>query len=786
MLICIFSYLYIANATSQNKRANIWYFGDHAGLDFSTSPPTNLTNGKIDAIEGSSAISDTLGNLLFYTDGEVVWNRFHQKMPIAVGYYSSYTSTQAALIIPQPLNDSLYYVFTTDGWGSGNHGTSYAIINMNRDSGRGAVIKNQLLIKPTEEKLCATMHQNGVDVWITFHGTYDNSFYTYLLTKEGLSSCPVISKIGLTHDGPDAQGQIKFSCNGEFLAQTNWFSRKIELFRFNNVTGKVEYLVKTKDYFFPYGVEFSLSNKYVYISAKNKLFQYDLVLDTSIIIDSIFNNYQALQMGLDGKIYSSNFYEKFLPVINSPDSTDTLCRYKANGISISPSSSEYGLPNFISNYFNPKEPPFYYQQDFDSVYITNTSSNLNKWLFYRNGILIDSSLAKNPKFKLTNYGYYTIKQIINKKDTFERKVLKPYPILDNHDSTICSVDSVILRANNAYHCVYWNDTINSEELTVYKGGIYTVKGIDVNGVSVTDSIKVSFSVKPTPYIGKDNALCNGDSIMLSYQSKYKKLWNTGDTSSQILVKKSGIYTLTETNGKCKETDSATVTFLSYPNTILGNDTSICTGDILNLKGSLTIYNQSWNTGDTTYNILVNKQGLYILTETNIKCSSKDSIYVYINPPPNPKISKNLNTVSCNFKYKNYQWYRNGQPIQGANAKTYITTNAGNYFVLVTDSNRCEAFSDTIGLNTGISATSSFSFFSVYPNPAEDHFVIESSEEATFSIFDMKGSFIYQGKLTEAKTLINIQDWGNGIYYIELTNNRQHYIQKITITNNKPN
>jgi hypothetical protein len=70
----------------ENKQNNIWYFGDKAGLDFNTEPPTVLEDGEINASEGCSVIADNNGNLLFYTDGITVWDKTHTAMPNGTGY----------------------------------------------------------------------------------------------------------------------------------------------------------------------------------------------------------------------------------------------------------------------------------------------------------------------------------------------------------------------------------------------------------------------------------------------------------------------------------------------------------------------------------------------------------------------------------------------------------------------------------------------------------------------------------------------------------------------------
>ncbi|MCD4745098.1 MAG: hypothetical protein K8R58_02240, partial [Bacteroidales bacterium] len=105
----------------EDTKVTKWHFYQNAGLEFlpggGTAP---LTGGKISTSairdgEGCSVIHDKDGNLLFYTDGVTIWDRTHTRMstPGGVSLLGNFSSTQSALIVPQPCNDSLYYVFTT-------------------------------------------------------------------------------------------------------------------------------------------------------------------------------------------------------------------------------------------------------------------------------------------------------------------------------------------------------------------------------------------------------------------------------------------------------------------------------------------------------------------------------------------------------------------------------------------------------------------------------------------------------------------------------------------------
>ncbi len=55
--------LFCFKSQSQNETNN-WYFGANAGLNFSTIPPTILTNETLVTQEGYSNISDAFGDFL--------------------------------------------------------------------------------------------------------------------------------------------------------------------------------------------------------------------------------------------------------------------------------------------------------------------------------------------------------------------------------------------------------------------------------------------------------------------------------------------------------------------------------------------------------------------------------------------------------------------------------------------------------------------------------------------------------------------------------------------------
>ncbi|HEX5552618.1 MAG TPA: hypothetical protein VFX43_05160, partial [Chitinophagaceae bacterium] len=178
------------------KQGNIWYFGMGAGINFNTSPPSALTDGQMRADEGVATLCNSTGQLLFYTDGTVVWNARQKIMQNGSGLLGGSSSTQAAVIVPHPGERGQFYIFTT----SPAHGFRYSQVSMALDEGLGGVVpasKNILLLPKREstEKLTATRNSNGRDYWVITHAVGNNKYYVFPVTAAGVGK-PLIFPIG--------------------------------------------------------------------------------------------------------------------------------------------------------------------------------------------------------------------------------------------------------------------------------------------------------------------------------------------------------------------------------------------------------------------------------------------------------------------------------------------------------------------------------------------------------------------------------------------------------------
>lgn len=372
----VFLFLLIGASAYGQKQGNIWYFGDGYGLDFNTTPPTLLNDGQTAPdvacgdthIEGTASIADSSGSLLFYTDGRTIWNKNHQPMPNGTGLLGGISSTQAALIVPKPLSNTEYYVFTTDDFCNDlANGLRYSIVDICEDNKQGDVVpklKNILLQDTVAEKIAAVRHANGVDYWILSHGYFNDEFYAFQVTSQGIQP-PFTSSIGSVHEGGglnnmwNARGQLKFSPLGNRVAIGAINTTPIfELFDFDNSSGVVSNLIQLPSLAGAFGIAFSPDGTKLYETPIFK--QYDLSAGGGNVDSIMASGFEypdpnlecgaGLQLGPNGKIYMYNCFDNDISVIRNPNLLGAASNAEANVYTMQTNALVYGLPAMVAGY----------------------------------------------------------------------------------------------------------------------------------------------------------------------------------------------------------------------------------------------------------------------------------------------------------------------------------------------------------------------------------------------------------------------------------------------------
>ncbi len=519
--------------------ADRWVFGDKASIDFSTEPPAaSATSSFFDTPGGVAAISDADGNLLFFTNGITVWNRFYYVMTNGDGLKGNNFATQPAIILPTPGKSGEYYLFTLDMYIPPvfTDGVNYSIVNFSGGNAGEVTVKNRLLFKENSQKVCAVQHADGRDYWVVFHGFGDNNggnFYSYLLT-DSLVTTPVISTVGSIHKGDpnNGGGYMKASSDGSKIALVIPTDGMAEIFDFNNETGEVSHPVSSRagQFYFPFGVEFSPDNSKLYLSTSplgvdtNYLYQFDLTEADPFANPVLLKAFEvndltgadslmgALQLAPDGKIYLSKFKKgilrkESLGVIYNPDRPGLACNYNqlnhspVNGLYLNGGGSLIGLPTFASNFLN--IPHFYTvnQCHHDTtVFIIRNHSNIDaaQWDFADPAGVQADNTPLQPGFVFSEPGTYDVElteQYGNESYTFTKPVtIHPLPFVDlggGSDTLYILPGSSVRLDAGEFEQYYWEPTGTTDRyLDVTQEGNYKVTVTDANCCSNYDEVYV--------------------------------------------------------------------------------------------------------------------------------------------------------------------------------------------------------------------------------------------------------------------------------------------------------
>ncbi|MDO1451137.1 PKD domain-containing protein [Rhodocytophaga aerolata] len=584
VIYSLLTYFLLTFYTSKaQKQASLWYFGRNNGLDFSDTPPKIITNGALNTSEGCATIADQEGRLLFYTDGMSVWDRTHKQMPNGRGLKGHWTSTQSAIIIPKPGDESIYYIFTADEGGYENlpnSGIHYSEVNMCLNNGFGDVVaatKNTFLYKPATERLSAVFHVNRTDVWVMTHEWGSNRFLAYLVTEQGVSGQPIISHSGSEHEYltqnrigySNTIGEMKFSPNGKKLALAVQGQNLAQVFDFDATSGIVSNPVTLSEGFSddpllkPYGISFSANSKLLYVGASEsrKIYQFNLAAGSaqticesrySIDAEKIpYYSVYGLQLALNGKIYVNqpNEHATYAGVIHDPDKPGLACRFNSQEINPGNTHNFYTwacFPNFISSYFD-ADPYITYQKACENtLYNFTIQNNLAvttvEWQFgdTTTSEASNQSTELAPVHHFSKPGIYSVHARVSLTDgsvqELEKKIIVSPAFSLGNDTLLCNGESLLLDVSSQQGVYRWQDGSAKSTFTVKQSGVYWVD-ICTNGCSTRYTIEVTYERPLEVNLGADQIICDDKPVLLSAHTKFASLytWQDGSTNASFII-----------------------------------------------------------------------------------------------------------------------------------------------------------------------------------------------------------------------------------------------------------
>ncbi|MCX6190547.1 MAG: SBBP repeat-containing protein [Bacteroidetes bacterium] len=309
-----------------------------------------------------------------------------------------------------------------------------------------------------------------------------------------------------------------------------------------------------------------------------------------------------------------------------------------------------------------------------------------------------------------------------------------------------------------------NTTAISVTFGVNSGNI-TVTPLSSCGNGTSASLGVT--INPLPKVKAtaipSTTICKNSYVTLKGTGALTYTWTGGipDGVSFLLNSDSTfIVSGTDMNG-CINTDTITIKIIPFPEKIKQRNYYVCIGKTVTLSAENNGMKYLWNTNDTTQKIIV-AQGKYVVKISNQQCFIYDTVEVLNFTTLKPVIIIQNNQLTST-KGNTYKWFNADTLILNESKQQFAPKHNGYYKVLITDSNGCEAISDSIYFER------IFKEFKIYPNPSKNKFTIEvpqSIELKSISIYDAIGrelllNYTYQEGLVE----LNLEDYASGGYII---------------------
>lgn len=205
----LFLVLYASKGFSQaENRYN--YFGQYAGLDFTTSTPTVVFTSAMQTFGGACTVSDRFtGQLLFYTNGDTFWDRNNQVMSNSnpLSFSGSFYALQGGLIVPSLSDSNKYYAFSLPSGSSGQF--SYSLVDMALNNGLGDVVSTENNVPMLNENhnpftlrtggIAVAQTRDGAGYWVLYPN--NNKLYAYKIDGNGIDIMnPVVTTLNFTND----------------------------------------------------------------------------------------------------------------------------------------------------------------------------------------------------------------------------------------------------------------------------------------------------------------------------------------------------------------------------------------------------------------------------------------------------------------------------------------------------------------------------------------------------------------------------------------------------------
>ncbi len=350
---------------SQNLQRYNWYFGNSTQairFNRTSAKPVLVTKAIPFGTGGSATASDpSNANLLFYTDGQLVYDAAHSQMPAGSGLNANSSANQPVAICPVPGAASInkYFIFTNTANFTTGGSISVSVVDMGL-FGNAAFpspalgdleSKNQPVpgLAARSEAMSIVPHANGTDFWLltqqvssqNFSATLINAASytgTFVTTNTSGLALPTTAANFSYHTGKNKVAVSAQDTNTDAIILD--FNPNTGVFAFDRYIFNSGLPTVTSQSI--YDIEWSITGDFLYLSRFGEpgvaanLLQYDYqnpaTTLTSVLPAPVFRSF-GVQMGPDSLIY--HLYQSvsggpvLLGTISKPDTIASQVNYKS-------------------------------------------------------------------------------------------------------------------------------------------------------------------------------------------------------------------------------------------------------------------------------------------------------------------------------------------------------------------------------------------------------------------------------------------------------------------------
>lgn len=256
--------------------------------------------------------------------------------------------------------------------------------------------------------------------------------------------------------------------------------------------------------------------------------------------------------------------------------------------------------------------------------------------------------STNSTFLVTGAGQYWVQVTTGcgvASDTIQIATVNPPVVQLGNDTILCPGNNLLLNAFVSGASYTWQNSSNAATYLVNSPGTYWVH-VNYLGCIGRDTINVNYFPVQTINLGKDTAICAGQSFMLSAATAGATYqWQDNSTNATLIVNQAGTYWVKVSTNCGDLYDTIQVGILNLPSVNLGNDTVLCDGDNITLSGftsGASAY--QWNDNSIGSTLNVTQSGIYWVHVTTTCGISADTINITFNNLPT--VNLGLDTIIC--------------------------------------------------------------------------------------------------------------------------------------------